>query len=67
MKLLFAASASFLLQVLILYMPVTQRIFRVESLSLLDMAVIILLSSLPLWIMELAKLANRRIRLIPAT
>ena len=66
-KLLFAASASFLLQVLILYMPITQRIFRVESLSLLDMAVMILLSSLPLWVMELAKLANRRIRFIPET
>jgi len=65
MKLLFACGASLLLQVLIIYLPFTQRIFRVESLSLLDMAVMVGLSSLPLWVMEAAKLANRRVRLIP--
>lgn len=66
-KLLLAAAASLLLQVLIIYLPFTQRIFRVEALNLLDMAVMMVLSSLPLWVMELAKLVNRRIRFIPAT
>jgi P-type Ca2+ transporter type 2C len=66
-KLLLAGAASLLLQVVITYWPVTQRIFRVEALSLLDMAVMIGLSSLPLWVMELAKLVNRRVRFIPAT
>jgi Ca2+-transporting ATPase len=66
-KLLLAGAASLVLQVVITYWPVTQRIFRVEALSLLDMAVMIGLSSLPLWVMELAKLVNRRVRFIPAT
>lgn len=66
-KLLLASGASLLLQVLIIYLPFTQRIFRVEALSLIDMVVMMILSSLPLWAMEIAKLANQRVRLIPET
>jgi Ca2+-transporting ATPase len=64
-KLIAACGTSLLIQAAINYIPVTQRIFRVEALSLLDMAVIVAISSLPLWAMELAKLANRKRRFLP--
>ena len=65
MKLFAACGISLLLQAAINYFPFTQRIFRVEALSLLDMAVLVAVSSLPLWAMELAKLLNRRWRFLP--
>jgi len=65
MKLVFATMGSLALQVAIMFTPFTQRIFRVEALGLVDMIVLIAISSLPLWAMEAAKLVNRRVRLIP--
>ena len=67
MKLIAACATSLILQIAINYVPFTQRIFRVEALSLLDMAVLLLISSLPVWAMELAKLADRRLRFLPRT
>jgi Ca2+-transporting ATPase len=66
-KLLFASMGSLLLQILINYLPLTQRIFKVEALSLFDMVVLLIISSLPLWAMEIAKMMNKKIRLIPQT
>jgi Ca2+-transporting ATPase len=60
MKLIAAISISFALQIAILYMPFTQKIFKVEALRALDLAVVIVVSTLPLWVMELVKLVNRR-------
>jgi len=65
MKLLFACGASLLLQIAIIFIPFTQRVFRVEALSGLDMIILIIISSLPLWAMEIAKLLNKKFRWIP--
>ncbi len=67
MKLIAACGTSLLLQVIINFVPFTQRIFRVEALSLIDMAVLLVISSLPVWAMELAKLADRKLRFLPRT
>ncbi|MCX6565301.1 MAG: cation-translocating P-type ATPase [Candidatus Aminicenantes bacterium] len=60
MILIAAIGASFALQIAILYIPFTQKIFKVEALGLLDLAIVIAVSSFPLGMMELVKLANRR-------
>jgi len=67
MKLIAACGTSLLLQVIINFVPFTQRIFRVEALSLIDMAVLLVISSLPVWAMELAKFADRKLRFLPRT
>jgi len=61
-KLLAAAGTSLVLQIAILYLPFTQKIFKVEALSALDLTMVIAVSSFPLWAMELVKLAGRRRR-----
>jgi Ca2+-transporting ATPase len=61
-KLLAACGVSLLLQTAILYTPLTQRIFKVVAMRPLELAVLILISSLPLWVMEAVKLVNRRSR-----
>jgi len=66
-KLLIAAAASLGLQLAILYLPVTQRIFQVEPLGLLDIAVIMTISSFPLWAMEILKRVDRKGRFLPAS
>lgn len=67
MKLIIADLASLALQMAIIFIPFTQKVFKVEALSLLDILVIMALSSFPFWAMELTKLLNRNIRLIPQT
>ncbi|MHB8054291.1 MAG: calcium-translocating P-type ATPase, SERCA-type [Candidatus Aminicenantales bacterium] len=62
MKLIAATGVSLALQITILYLPFTQKIFKVEALSPLDLAFVIVVSSFPLWMMELIKLMNRRRR-----
>ncbi len=54
-KLIYAILASLLLQVLIIYIPVFELIFKTTRLSFIDWLVIILVSSLPFWGMELMK------------
>jgi len=66
-KLLFASGASLCLQIAISYIPWTQRVFKVEAMSALDLGIVVLVSSFPLWAMEIAKLFNRRIRFLPET
>jgi Ca2+-transporting ATPase len=65
MKLIFANMASLGLQIAIIFIPFTQRIFKVEALSLLDLAVIMTISSFPFWAMEFVKLLHKRFRLVP--
>ncbi len=60
MKLIAAIGLSFSLQIAILYLPFTQKIFKVEALGALDLAVVIVVSTLPLWVMELVKLVSPR-------
>jgi P-type Ca2+ transporter type 2C len=64
-KLLLASGASLLLQIGIMYLPLTQRVFKVVALGPIDLLLVIVMSSLPLWAMELAKAANRKLRFLP--
>ena len=64
-KLLLASMGSLVLQILINYIPFTQKVFKVEALSLLDMVALLVISSLPLWAMELGKLVNKKWHWIP--
>jgi Ca2+-transporting ATPase len=66
-KLLLASMGSLALQIVIIFTPFLQRIFRVEALSLLDMAVLMAISSLPLWAMEIVKILNKRWKWIEAS
>jgi Ca2+-transporting ATPase len=59
-KLIAANLVSFSLQVAVVYLPFAQKIFKTESLSAHDWALVIAISSFPLWAMEAVKLLNRR-------
>ena len=65
-KLLVACLASLGLQVAIIYIPLTQRIFKVVALGPVDLIAVVVASSLPFWGMELAKAVNRRFRFLPS-
>ena len=60
MKLIAAAGISLALQIAIIYIPFTQKVFKVEPLSPLDLAMVLVVSSFPLWMMELVKAIGRR-------
>jgi Ca2+-transporting ATPase len=55
-KLILACVVSFLLQMAVVYLPFLQKIFKTESLGLFDWVLVLLISSLPLWAMEIYKL-----------
>ena len=57
-----AVSLSFLLQMAVIYVPFLQPVFKTEALSLLDLGMIMVFSTLPLWTMELVKALNRKFR-----
>jgi len=59
-KLIMAALISFGLQMAVVYVPFLQAIFKTEPLGLFDWILVLLISSLPLWVMELIKAAHRR-------
>jgi Ca2+-transporting ATPase len=67
MKLLGAAVISFLLQMAVVYLPFFQLIFKTEPLRIADWFMVVIVSSLPLWAMELVKAINKRIRFINLT
>lgn len=56
--LIMAVKFSFALQMMVVYYPPLQIIFKTEALGLNDWLLVIALSSLPLWGMELVKLIN---------
>ena len=58
-KLVLAVFVSFLLQIAAVYVPFLRTVFRTQTLGLLDWVVVIGISSLPLWAMELWKLTVR--------
>ena len=60
--LVYATGRSFVLQMAIIYVPFLQPIFKTQALSGLDLGMIIVFSSLPLWIMEIVKALNRKFR-----
>jgi Ca2+-transporting ATPase len=65
-KLLVACLASLSLQVAIMYIPLTQRIFKVVALGPVDLIAVLVASSLPFWAMEIAKAVHRRVRFLPS-
>ncbi|MCX5716208.1 MAG: calcium-transporting P-type ATPase, PMR1-type [Candidatus Omnitrophica bacterium] len=58
-KLVSAVIISFVLQMAAVYVPFLQRIFKTEPLGLLDWVFVIVISSFPLWAMELWKWRRR--------
>ncbi len=65
-KLLLAAVMSFLLQMIIVYAPFCQTVFKTESLRPVDWVMAVVLSSLPLWAMEIVKIINKKVSFITA-
>lgn len=55
MKLILADAVSFILCMAVVYVPFCQRVFRTEALGLFDWVLVVAISSLPLWAMELVK------------
>ena len=55
-KLVAAALLSFALQMLVVYVPFLQTIFKTEALGLFDWVMVLVISSFPFWAMELVKL-----------
>ena len=60
-KLIIATGVSFLLQMAVVYVPFLQRIFKTEPLAGFDWFLVVIISSFPLWAMEVVKLINRNI------
>jgi Ca2+-transporting ATPase len=54
-KLIAAALISFTLQMIVVYVPFLQKVFKTEALGLLDWCIVIAVSSFPLWAMEAVK------------
>jgi len=54
-KLIVAVATSFALQVAVLYIPFLQRAFKIEAIGLGDWVLVLLVSSIPLWVMETTK------------
>ncbi|MDD8031379.1 MAG: calcium-transporting P-type ATPase, PMR1-type [Acidobacteriota bacterium] len=63
LKLICAVLVSLVLQFLVVYVPAFQTIFKTQSLSLIDWLLVLILSSLPLWGMELTKWLNKKFKL----
>jgi len=63
LKLIYALLLSLFLQLSVVYLPFMQKIFKTENLTLFDWILVIVLSSLPLWTMELVKLLNKKFKI----
>jgi Ca2+-transporting ATPase len=61
-KLIAANLVSFSLQMLVVYVPFFQKVFRTEPLGLFDWVMVIGISSMPLWAMEIVKLSMHKSR-----
>lgn len=59
-KLILATSASFLLLMVVVYVPFFQHVFKTVPLALFDWVFVIVVSSLIFWAMEIMKFFNRR-------
>ncbi|HQP91889.1 MAG TPA: cation-translocating P-type ATPase, partial [Candidatus Omnitrophota bacterium] len=54
-KLVLATFVSFALQMAVVYVPFLQKVFKTESLGLFDWVMVLVISSFPLWAMEIVK------------
>ncbi|MCX5687114.1 MAG: calcium-translocating P-type ATPase, SERCA-type [Candidatus Omnitrophica bacterium] len=64
-KLILATLISFGLQMIVVYQPFLQKIFKTEPLGLFDWCLVILISSFPLWAMEIVKFIKNSISKTP--
>ena len=62
-KLILATGISFLLQMAAVYVPLLQKVFKTEPLGAFDWFLVVIISSFPLWAMEIVKAANRKIKI----
>ena len=58
-KLVGATLFSFALQMLVVYVPFLQTVFKTEALGLFDWVLVLVISSFPFWAMELVKLVQK--------
>ena len=58
-KLILAVLISFILQMVVVYQPFLQTIFKTQPLGIFDWCLVILISSFPLWAMETVKLIKK--------
>ena len=65
-KLILAVLASFFLQMAAVYLPFLQTIFKTEPLGVFDWGLVVIISSFPLWAMEIVKLWKRHLPLAAA-
>ncbi|MCX6340490.1 MAG: calcium-transporting P-type ATPase, PMR1-type [Candidatus Aureabacteria bacterium] len=63
-KLVIATALSFALQMGVVYVPFLQGIFKTEVLGIFDWLLVVAISSLPLWAMEIVKAVNRRVHFL---
>ncbi len=63
LKLIYALLISLVLQLSVVYVPFMQKIFKTENLTLFDWVLVVVLSSLPFWTMELVKLLNKKFKI----
>lgn len=64
MRLVQAAFASAMLTLAVVYLPLAQVVFRTHNLTGFEWVIVLVVSSLPLWAVELVKQLNRKWRLI---
>ncbi len=65
-KLILATTVSFLVQMVVVYVPVLQKVFKTEPLGGFDWFLVVAISSFPLWAMEIVKKINKRLKFIKA-
>jgi Ca2+-transporting ATPase len=58
-KLVIATLISFVLQMSVVYVPFLQTVFKTQPLGWIDWIMVLVISSFPLWAMELVKLFKR--------
>lgn len=61
-KLVYAFFVSLSLQLSVVYVPSLQKIFKTQNLTLFEWGLVIVLSSLPLWGMEIVKALNSKLK-----
>jgi Ca2+-transporting ATPase len=59
-KLILATGISFLLQMAAVYVPLLQKVFKTEPLGAFDWFLVVIISSFPLWAMEVVKMLNKK-------
>ncbi len=59
-KLIFATGISFVLQMAVVYLPFFQKIFKTEALGVFDWVFVLIVSSFPLWAVEIWKAVKQK-------